>query len=54
MYDAEDTTMSTIANDVALPRTGGSRRWSWWMAGTVGALLLVGVIEFTRMSPAMA
>ncbi len=47
--------MSTIANDVALPRTRTSRRrWVWWTAGTFGLLLLVGAISFAIMLQRMA
>ncbi len=47
--------MSTIANDVALPRTRTSRRrWIWWTAGTLGVLLLLGAIWFALMLRRMA
>ena len=48
--------MSTIANDVALPRTGTSRRWRriWWTTGILGVLLLLGAIGFALMLRQMA
>ena len=51
----EEPTMSTIANDAALPRIRTSRRrWIWWTAGTLGMLLVVGAIWFALMLRRMA
>jgi hypothetical protein len=49
MYDKENTTMSTIANDSTLRRTRTSRRWLWWTAGGLGLLLFVGAIWYSLM-----
>ena len=48
--------MSTIAEDIALPRTRQARRrrWIWWTVGTLGVLLLVGAIWFALMLRRMA
>ena len=46
--------MSTIVNDVALPRTRTSRRWIWWTIGALGVLLLVGAAWFALMLRQMA
>ncbi len=46
--------MSTLANDVALPRTRSSRRWIWWSAGILGLLLLVGASWYALMLQRMA
>ncbi len=48
--------MSTMTNDVAMPRTAvpRRRRWIWWSAGTLGALLLLGGIWFALMLRTMA
>ncbi len=42
--------MSTLMNDVAMPRTAAPRRrWIWWTAGILGGLLLVSGIWFVLM-----
>ena len=47
--------MSTMTNDIARPGTAVSRRrWLWWIAGALGALLLLGGIWFGLMLRRMA
>ena len=48
--------MSTITNDVAMPRTAAPRRrrWIWWTAGILGGLLLLSGIWYVLMLRQMA
>ena len=48
--------MSTMTNDIALPRTRSARgrHWIWWTLGTLSVLLVVGGIWFALMLRRMA